>query len=94
VCTGSRPASRDQVVLREHEIDPPLKIGESVPKLLRDARLPGGSGSRLRRTKIVTHVVVGEDLSGEANVPTRPDFLVEAHDKSLVGARVHRIRRS
>src|SRR6266508_1351341 len=89
VCTGSSPASRDQVVLREYEIDPPPKIGERVPELLRDARLPGGSGSRLRRAKIVTHVVVGEDLCGEADVPTGPDLLVEAHDESLVGVGVH-----
>src|SRR6266545_6536308 len=94
VRTGRGPASRYQVALREHEIDPPLKIGKPVPELLCDPRLPVGSGSRLRGTKIVTRVIVGENLCGEADVPMRPDFFVEAHDKLLVGLGVHRTRRS
>ena len=91
VRTGSRPASRDEIAIGEHEIDSPPEVGERAPELLGDPRLPGCSGSSLRRTKIVTHVVIGEDLCGEPYVPTRPHFLVEAHDELLVHLGVHQI---
>ena len=84
VRAGSGPSSRNEIAIGKHEIDSPPKVGECAPELLRDPRLPGCSGSSLRRTKIVTHVVIGEDHCGEPYVSTRPHFLVEAHDELLV----------
>jgi hypothetical protein len=92
VGAGSGPASCDEVSLTENEVDPPLEIGERLAKLLGDPRLSGSSWSRLRRAKIVAHVVVREDLCREVDVPARPDFFVEPLDQLLVCIHVHRLR--
>jgi hypothetical protein len=94
VGAGSSPASGDEVVLGENEINPPIKIREGVAKCFRDSRLSCSSRSRLRGAQIVTHVAIREDLFGEADVPTCPDFLIEALDDSLVRVDVHRLQRS
>jgi len=90
-CLGSRccPSRRNQIILREHEIDSPAKVGEGFAELRGNPGLPASSRFCLGRPEIVTHVVVGEDLVRERCVSVRPNFVVEPKHETLVRLRIH-----
>src|SRR6186997_2058407 len=64
VRTRRGPASCDEIAVPEDEIDLPVEVRKRATELLCDRRLSSRPWCGLRRSKVVTDVVVGEHLLG------------------------------